>query len=386
MNNLLTIATVVFNDDEGLAKTHASLLTQTSQAFEWVVVNGGKPVIKPHRCDNLIQEPDKGIYDAMNKAARVATSPYIVFINAGDTLARPDTIQQMLKAIQRDLKADMVMAGFVYIDSKGREHISHIKQHFAWSYNQVLTGQFYPNFKRGIPNHNSICIKRELLLIYPYDIKHVISADLEHAFKIYSKGHKRITIAPTLCCRFNQGGVSTKRRLRALIDIRDYYLKITKNRPAVEAYCKSALFDEVRLSLPYGIPAKDIFQLWCAWPISFPLAIFKFYLGTKEVYGAKTIALYNMLNKTHLNTVLEQFEYMKIKAENRLYEFPPKRTRRQPLVVLAEQIPPSLRNRLWQLGYKLFFHYDGNSFMTVKNTPTKLIGTTDKGESIYATN
>ena len=91
-----------------------------------------------------------------------------------------------------------------------------------------------------------------------------------------------------------------------------------------------------------------------------------------------------MLNKTHLNSILEQFEYMKIKAENRLYEFPPKHTHRQPFVVLAEQIPPSLRNRLWQLGYKRFFHYNGFSFMTVKNTPTKLLGTTDKGEPIYA--
>ena len=386
MDNLLTIATVVFNDDAGLAKTHASLLTQTCQDFEWVVINGGKGVIKLLRCDKIVQEPDKGIYDAMNKAARHSTSPYIVFINAGDTLARPDTVQQLLKAIKRDPKADMVMAGFVYVDTKNREHISHIKQHFTWSFNQVLAGDFYPNFKRGIPNHNSICIRRELLLIYPYDIKHVISADLEHAFKVYAKGHKRITIAPTLCCKFNQGGVSTKRRLRALIDIREYYLATTKNRPAIEAYCKSALSNEVRLSLPHGIPTKDILKLWSVWPVSFPLAVLSFYMKAHSIYNAKAIALYNLLGNDSLTSIVEQIQEMKIKADIRLYESPPKRAHDQPLVVIASHIPPSLCNYLWKLGYKRFYHFNGITFNTFKNKPCAIIGTTDKGEPTYATN
>lgn len=87
----LSIITVNLNNCDGLQKTIDSVICQTFRDFEWIVIDGGssdgsKELIEQY-ADHFaywVSEPDKGIYNAMNKGVRVAKGEYLQFLNSGD--------------------------------------------------------------------------------------------------------------------------------------------------------------------------------------------------------------------------------------------------------------------------------------------------------------
>ena len=107
----LTIITINRNYAAGLEKTLKSVLNQTCQAFEYVVVDGASTDGSTGVIERLaasfddrlkwISESDKGIYDAMNKGIEMATGDYVQFLNSGDQLAGPDVIAKMYKALEK---------------------------------------------------------------------------------------------------------------------------------------------------------------------------------------------------------------------------------------------------------------------------------------------
>lgn len=89
----LSIVTINFNNKEGLRRTIESVLNQKSVDFDYIVIDGGstdgsQEVILDYssRLTRWVSEPDKGIYNAMNKGISLATTEYINFINSGDII------------------------------------------------------------------------------------------------------------------------------------------------------------------------------------------------------------------------------------------------------------------------------------------------------------
>ena len=109
---LLTIITINRNNAAGLERTMQSVLNQTCKDFEYVVVDGASTdgsvdVIRQFSQqfgDRLkwLSEPDKGIYNAMNKGIRMASGNYLEFLNSGDCLASPDVVGKMFKALEEN--------------------------------------------------------------------------------------------------------------------------------------------------------------------------------------------------------------------------------------------------------------------------------------------
>lgn len=108
----LSIITINYNDALGLEKTIVSVLNQRWKEFEFVVIDGdstdgSKAVIVKYQ-DQLtywVSEPDKGIYNAMNKGINVATGDYLLFLNSGDVLVDDENI---LLICQEKLQEDIV--------------------------------------------------------------------------------------------------------------------------------------------------------------------------------------------------------------------------------------------------------------------------------------
>jgi glycosyltransferase involved in cell wall biosynthesis len=93
MNNKISIITINYNNLEGLKRTVESVINQTWQEFEYIVIDGGSTdgsaeFIKNHsdKIDYWVSEPDKGIFNAMNKGVVKATGEYLLFLNSGDYL------------------------------------------------------------------------------------------------------------------------------------------------------------------------------------------------------------------------------------------------------------------------------------------------------------
>lgn len=109
-NPPLSIVTINRNNAAGLEKTLQSVLDQTRNDFEYIVVDGASTddsveIIKHYSTlfhDRLrwISEPDKGIYNAMNKGIKMASGEYLQFVNSGDCLASDDVVERVYVALE----------------------------------------------------------------------------------------------------------------------------------------------------------------------------------------------------------------------------------------------------------------------------------------------
>jgi glycosyltransferase involved in cell wall biosynthesis len=105
---LFSIVTVVYNAEQLVADTVQSVLAQTYEDYEYLVIDGASTdqtlaVLEPYqdRIDTLVSEPDRGIYDAMNKAIGLASGKYINFMNAGDRFYSPETLEKVAQHWQQ---------------------------------------------------------------------------------------------------------------------------------------------------------------------------------------------------------------------------------------------------------------------------------------------
>lgn len=150
----LSIITINLNNAAGLQKTIESVVHQTSNQFEYIVIDGGSSdgsndVIKgfTERITYWLSEPDKGIYHAMNKGILQAKGEYCQFLNSGDWLASPDVIEKMLNtlpdcSIYYGNMLKLMPNGKIHRDTCGKGNVT------------MLT------FYKGSLNHSPAFIKR----------------------------------------------------------------------------------------------------------------------------------------------------------------------------------------------------------------------------------
>lgn len=105
----LSIITVNLNNRSGLQKTIESVVAQTCQEFEWVIIDGGstdgsKELIEQYRehISWWCSEPDNGIYNGMNKGIRMSHGEYLLFLNSGDYLYNGHVLHNVLPLLAGD--------------------------------------------------------------------------------------------------------------------------------------------------------------------------------------------------------------------------------------------------------------------------------------------
>ena len=108
----LSVVTINYNNYSGLRKTIESVVNQTNKDFEYIIIDGGSTdgsvdVIKEYadRIDYWVSEPDRGIYNAMNKGVDVAKGEYCIFMNSGDTFCDFNTVECVL---EHNLNSDII--------------------------------------------------------------------------------------------------------------------------------------------------------------------------------------------------------------------------------------------------------------------------------------
>lgn len=180
MNMKLSIITINFNNLEGLKKTAESVINQTWKEFEWIIIDGGSTdgskeyIVKlndelTHNGWNPIaywcSEPDKGIYNAMNKGITIAHGDYLNFMNSGDSYHEKETLISVFSSLI-PINAGVVYCNYydIYNDGKVLPQILPEELDFAFL------------MKRPI-NHQSTFIKKDLFSNYKYDEKYKIVAD-----------------------------------------------------------------------------------------------------------------------------------------------------------------------------------------------------------------
>ncbi|RYY33755.1 MAG: glycosyltransferase, partial [Sphingobacteriaceae bacterium] len=185
----LSVITVVYNNVRDIERTLLSVLNQTYTNIEYIVIDGASndgtlDVIKRYqdKLAKLVSEPDKGIYDAMNKGLAMATGNYVLFMNSGDEIYAPDTVAAVFAAYP---DADIYYGETEMMNDAGenlgqRRHKA--PKHFTWR-----------GFKYGMSiSHQAIFVKRRLA--EPYDSQYKLSADIDWILKAAKKAQKIVNV------------------------------------------------------------------------------------------------------------------------------------------------------------------------------------------------
>lgn len=126
-NPLITIITVCFNAVNVIERTILSIINQTYPNVEFIIVDGGSKdstidVIRKYdnKISKWISEPDKGIYDAMNKGIKLATGEWINFMNAGDCFSDENVLSKIFGQ-EYPASVKFLYSDNYYVDEKGKQ-------------------------------------------------------------------------------------------------------------------------------------------------------------------------------------------------------------------------------------------------------------------------
>lgn len=217
---ILSIITVNLNNRDGLRKTIDSVVSQSFTDYEWIIIDGGstdgsRELIEQYQ-DRLAywcSEPDKGIYNAMNKGIDHAKGEWLQFLNSGDWLYDSSTLERVF---EKETDADVLYGDAVIIFKDNYQIQTHFPDHLALSY--II----------GHPiRHQASFYKHFLFETYRYDESYKIISDAISHFDFMIQG-KLFKHLKQFIVYFDGEGLSSKKGTCCLDD---YDTMITEHIP-----------------------------------------------------------------------------------------------------------------------------------------------------------
>jgi glycosyltransferase len=213
----ITIVTAVFNRANTIASAIESVLAQTYSNIEYIVIDGmsqdGTDQIVNQYSDRIsktIREPDKGIYDALNKGIRMASGDVVGFLHADDLLADSQTVEHIAAAFRRT-GCDAVYGGLHYVDSQDPSRIVRNWKPVPYRINRFFWG--------WMPPHPTCYIRTDCYNRYGmYNQSMSISADYELLVRMMVKHRIQVSSIDKVLVKMRVGGksnASIKNRLLA---------------------------------------------------------------------------------------------------------------------------------------------------------------------------
>ncbi|WP_131538387.1 glycosyltransferase family 2 protein [Pedobacter nototheniae] len=206
----LTVITIVYNNARDIERTIKSVLNQTYKKIEYIVIDGASTdgtleIIQKYtaQISKIVSEPDKGIYDAMNKGLALATGDYVLFMNSGDEIYDDTTVEEVFDT---EAGADIYYGETEMFndnwESLGRRR-HEAPENFDWT-----------SFKFGMNiSHQAIYIRRSILV--PYDLKYKYSADIDWIIKAAKKASSIVNVHRYVA-KYLVGGMSKKKHRESL--------------------------------------------------------------------------------------------------------------------------------------------------------------------------
>ena len=203
-NKRLSIITINYNDAKGLKLTMDSVLGQTNQEFEYVVVDGASKddsvaVIQSYNANNInwISEPDSGIYNAMNKGIERATGNYLLFLNSGDVFYDEKVLEDVFQYL--DGTHSFVAGNLYYKKLNGTEIIRKHPEKLTFGYLAAKT-----------VSHPSTFIKKDMFDLYgSYNEENKIVSDWEFFFKALALNGASFLSVDRIITNFDMNGISS---------------------------------------------------------------------------------------------------------------------------------------------------------------------------------
>lgn len=210
---LVSIITVVYNSQQFIEATILSVANQQSSNYEFIIIDGGSTdgtvdIIKryPRVITHWISEPDKGLYDAMNKGLKLATGEYVWFINSGDKIYEENTIALVETIAQQSSMPDVIYGETIIINEEDLEiGMRRLSTPEVLTWKKLIDGL--------VVCHQAILVKRSLAPFY--NTKYKISADYDWILTSL-KNAKVIENSRLILAKYLDNGLSKNNISRAL--------------------------------------------------------------------------------------------------------------------------------------------------------------------------
>ena len=226
----ITVATVAYNAGALIGRTISSVEEQDYPYVEHLIVDGNSNDDTLNRIHhymernstatikheiNCLSEPDKGIYDAMNKALALTTGRYVIFLNAGDCFHAADTLSHVVRAISQEEAQPAVVYGDTHlVDGFGnilRRRRLEPPERVSWR-----------DFKEGmLVCHQAFFARTDLARECLYDTHYRFSADYDWTLRIMKEAERRnlkLLNAHLVVANYLSEGATTRNHRRSLME------------------------------------------------------------------------------------------------------------------------------------------------------------------------
>lgn len=204
---LISIITIVYNDNQNIQETIDSVMSQTYANMEYIIIDGGSVdgtkeiLIKNSKfLSYFVSEPDKGIYDAINKGIAAATGKYIGLLHSGDLFFDRNTVQ----IIANDFNKNNTDSIFADVDIVNAANTNKTIRHYS--------GKNFNQWKLRIglaPPHPTFYCKREVYKrLGKYLTKYRVSADYEMMVRAFYKYKISYSYINSTLVKMRDGGES----------------------------------------------------------------------------------------------------------------------------------------------------------------------------------
>lgn len=197
----LSIITINYNNLEGLKKTYDSVVCQTWTDYEWIIIDGGstdgsREFIEEHqdRFAYWCSEPDKGVYNAMNKGIAKAQGEYLNFMNSGDCFYEKDTLE---KVFSKEQESDILYGDILRIYEEGE---------CIYSFGPVV--DIYTLYHQNIP-HQAMFIRLDFHRNHLYDENLKLAADWKN-WCVAAIEDTTFEYLPLIIARYPMDGLSSQ--------------------------------------------------------------------------------------------------------------------------------------------------------------------------------
>ncbi|MDG2967462.1 glycosyltransferase family 2 protein [Pseudomonas extremaustralis] len=205
----LSIITVCFNSASTIRDTIESVLSQDHTDIEYIIVDGGskdgtQAIVESYgaRINRFVSEPDKGLYDAMNKGVALATGAVIGILNSDDFYESTTSLSSVVKAFEHCPESDAVFGDVVFVNPADLRNVTRFyrgnrfapwKLRFGW-----------------MPPHPATFIRKMAYdTVGLYSLKYRISADYEFFVRLFMVHRLKYSYLDKVLVRMRSGGAST---------------------------------------------------------------------------------------------------------------------------------------------------------------------------------
>lgn len=251
----ITIITAVYNGKHRIADAIESVIQQDYPDIEYIVVEGCSTdgtlnVINRYRekIAKIVSEPDKGLYDALNKGIELSTGDYIGFVHADDMLYDTHVISRVVEKIN-STNCDIFYGDGIYLDNNDKNKV--VRNWVSGKYNKSKIA------KGWLPLHPTMYIKREVYMKNGlYDISYKISGDTELLLRYLYNNNLSVAYLHKYIIKMRMGGLSTsvwQTKNKWSEDVRAYH----KN--GLSAFC---LVGKILRKVPQFVTQKSFYSFF----------------------------------------------------------------------------------------------------------------------------